>query len=211
VAGFEFDFQANACPPGLFLYPSRCDQYCQEGEIEHLGFKQVDFTYPNTEVEQQVPADLRLRRFQADISRSSEDYSEPVFLYLPGHLTIGRSAVDTQFLVFQACLALNKGLPAVRNFPAFTEYWLRRPRRVIQLSFMPAGYAQHDRCLSPSRNAVIDEMKVESAIFPLKEVGFDGRGAVDSMFYLRPEHLQPMGMAPGCMIPNGLLIPWRIR
>jgi len=205
----DSDFKAMLVPPGLFYTHPVAINIVKEGEIEPLGFNKSDFTYPNTEVEQQVPADLGYAGFKLTFPLEGEDIQNQ-FLVFAGASYYRAVSRDTNFGISGRGLALNTGLPGGEEFPAFTEYWLETPKAgdtsfsfhaLLDTRSMTGAYRF---TVTPGDET---EMKVESVIFPRQEVALMGVAPLTSMFYYGQNTFKPHGeWRPEVHDSDGLLI-----
>ncbi|WP_170252726.1 glucan biosynthesis protein [Colwellia echini] len=86
-------------------------------------------------------------------------------------------------------LAINTAKPSGEEFPEFTEFWIERPSKdneyliVHALMQSPSATGAFTFTASPGKNT---EIKVESAIFPRKDIPSFGIAPLTSMFLFNP-------------------------
>lgn len=216
----ESDFKAMLMPTGLFYtYPVKIN-IVDGSDIEPLPFNKADFTYPNSEVEQQVPADLGYAGFKLTFPLAGEDIQNQ-FLVFAGASYYRAVSRDTNFGLSGRGLALNTGLPGGEEFPAFTEYWLETPEAgdtsfsfhaLLDTRSMTGAYRF---TVTPGDKT---ELQVESVVFPRTEVQLMGVAPLTSMFYYGQNTFKPHGEwrpevhdSDGLLIHNGASGEWLWR
>lgn len=86
-------------------------------------------------------------------------------------------------------LAINTAKPSGEEFPEFTEFWIERPSKknkyliVHALMQSPSATGAFTFTASPGKNT---EIKVESVIFPRKDIPSFGVAPLTSMFLFNP-------------------------
>lgn len=216
----DSDFNAMLVPPGLFYTHPVTINIVKQGEIEPLPFSKSHFTYPTTEVEQQVPADLGYAGFKLTFPLEGEDIQNQ-FLVFAGASYYRAVSRDTNFGISGRGLALNTGLPGGEEFPAFTEYWLEEPKAgdtsfsfhaLLDSRSMTGAY---HFTVTPGDET---ELKVESVVFPRQNVQLMGVAPLTSMFYYGENTLKPHGEwrpevhdSDGLLIHNGVSDEWLWR
>lgn len=203
------DFKAMLVPTGLFYTHPVAINIVENDKIEPLVFSKSNFTYPTTEVEQQVPADLGYAGFKLTFPLAGEDIQNQ-FLVFAGASYYRAVSRDTNFGLSGRGLALNTGLPGGEEFPAFTEYWLETPKpgdtsfsfhALLDTRSMTGAYRF---TVTPGDET---ELKVESVVFPRSEVQLMGVAPLTSMFYFGQNTFKPHGeWRPEVHDSDGLLI-----
>lgn len=207
--GTDSDFKVMMVPPGLFYtHPVRIN-IVSNGESKPLPFDKSSFSYPNSEVEQQVPADLGYAGFKLTYPLEGKD-TQNQFLVFAGASYYRAVSRGTNFGLSGRGLAVNTGLPGGEEFPAFTEYWLETPSPgATSFTFHalldgPSMTGAYQYTVTPGDETIIE---VKSAIFPRKNVELLGIAPLTSMFYYAENTLKPDGeWRPEVHDSDGLLI-----
>ena len=172
----ESDFKVMLVPPGLFYTHPVAINIVEDDAIEPLAFNKSKFTYPTSEVEQQVPADLGYAGFKLTFPLKGEDIQNQ-FLVFAGASYYRAVSRDTNFGISGRGLALDTGLSGGEEFPAFTEYWLETPQAgdtsfsfhaLLDTRSMTGAYRF---TVTPGDKT---ELKVESVLFPRQDVRLMG-------------------------------------
>ncbi len=205
----DSDFKVMLVPPGLFYtYPVKIN-IISDGESSALPFNKSSFDYPNSEVEQQIPADLGYAGFKVTFPLEGEE-SQNQFLVFAGASYYRAVSRDTNFGLSGRGLAVNTGLPGGEEFPAFTEYWLETPK-AGDSSFTfhalldgPSLTGAYQYTVTPGDQTTIE---VKSVVFPRKSVELIGFAPLTSMFYYGENTFKPHGeWRPQVHDSDGLLI-----
>lgn len=203
------DFKVMLVPPGLFYTHPVHINVVRNGEAEPLPFNKSSFTYPNSDVAQQVPADLGYAGFKLTFPLEGKD-TQNQFLVLAGASYYRAVSRDTNFGLSGRGLAVNTGLPGGEEFPAFTEYWLETPDAdATSFTFhalldSPSLTGAYQYTVTPGDETTLE---VKSVIFPRKQVQLLGVAPLTSMFYYGENTLKPHGeWRPEVHDSDGLLI-----
>ncbi|WP_022961049.1 glucan biosynthesis protein [Halopseudomonas pelagia] len=216
----ESDFKVMLVPPGLFYTHPVAINIVEDDAIEPLAFNKSKFTYPTSEVEQQVPADLGYAGFKLTFPLKGEDIQNQ-FLVFAGASYYRAVSRDTNFGISGRGLALDTGLSGGEEFPAFTEYWLETPQAgdtsfsfhaLLDTRSMTGAYRF---TVTPGDKT---ELKVESVLFPRQDVRQMGVAPLTSMFYYGQNTYKPQGEwrpevhdSDGLLIHNGSSGEWLWR
>ncbi len=202
-------FQVMPVPPGLFYkYQVRVHIIDAEG-VHPLKFDKNQFTYPNSEVERLVPADLGYAGFKLTFPLQQPDVQNQ-FLVFAGASYFRAVGRENNFGISGRGVALNTGLPGGEEFPDFVEFWLERPKPdADRLTFY--GLLNGKSLTGAYRFTVIpgDEtsLQVESRLFPRQSVELLGVAPLTSMFYYGENTHRPRGeWRPQVHDSDGLLI-----
>ena len=202
-------FQVMPVPPGLFYkHPVQVHIIDAQG-VHPLKFEKSQFSYPNTEVERLVPADLGYAGFKLTFPLK-HDGAQNQFLVFAGASYFRAVGRDNNFGISGRGLAVNTGLPGGEEFPDFVEFWLERPRPdADSLTFY--GLLNGESLSGAYRFTVVpgDEtaLQVQSVLFPRKSVELMGIAPLTSMFYYGENTLRPAGeWRPQVHDSDGLLI-----
>lgn len=203
------DFKVMLVPPGLFYTHPVAINIVEDGTIEPLAFDKSNFTYPDSQVEQKVPADLGYAGFKLTFPLEGEDIQNQ-FLVFAGASYYRAVSRNTNFGISGRGLALNTGLSGGEEFPAFTEYWLEAPQ-AGDTSFSFHALLDSRSMTGAYRFTVTPgdqtELKVESVLFPRQEVRLLGIAPLTSMFYYGQNTFKPPGeWRPEVHDSDGLLI-----
>ncbi len=205
----ESAFQVMPVPPGLFYrHPVQVHVIDDQG-VSPLTFAKNQFSYPNTEVERLVPADLGYAGFKLTFPLKGDDQANQ-FLVFAGASYFRAVGRDNNFGISGRGLALNTGLPGGEEFPDFVEFWLERPAPdATSMTFYglldsPSMSGAYRFVVTPGEHTVL---AVESVLFPRQDVELLGVAPLTSMFYYGENSIRPRGeWRPEVHDSDGLLI-----
>lgn len=202
-------FSVMLIPPGLFYHHVVGINIIENGESAPLAFDKTQFSYPNSEIEKLMPADLGFAGFKLTFPFDAPDIHNQ-FLVFAGasyYRAVGR---NNNFGLSGRGMAVNTGLPSGEEFPAFTEFWLEKPAADAKsLTFYGllngkslAGAYQFTVTPGDETN-----MQVKSVLFPRQEMELAGIAPLTSMFYYGENTLRPDGeWRPEVHDSDGLLV-----
>ena len=202
-------FQVMPVPPGLFYkYPVKVHVIDEQG-VHPLKFDKNQFTYPNTEVERLIPADLGYAGFKLTFPLKEPEVQSQ-FLVFAGASYYRAVGEDNNFGISARGLAMNTGLPGGEEFPDFVEFWLERPTpdaKVMTFYGLLNGKSlagAYRFTVTPGENTVLD---VQSVLFPRQDVELLGIAPLTSMFYYGENTIRPRGeWRPQVHDSDGLLV-----
>ncbi|MEH6565215.1 MAG: glucan biosynthesis protein G [Halopseudomonas sp.] len=202
-------FQVMPVPPGLFYkHPVQVHIIDAQG-VHPLKFEKNQFTYPNSEVERLVPADLGYAGFKLTFPLKQDDVQNQ-FLVFAGASYFRAVGRDNNFGISGRGLAVNTGLPGGEEFPDFVEFWLERPKPDAKsLTFY--GLLNGKSLAGAYRFTVVPGeetvLQVQSQLFPRQSVELLGVAPLTSMFYYGENTNRPEGeWRPQVHDSDGLLI-----
>lgn len=202
-------FSVMLTPPGLFYHHAVAINIINGAESEPLVFDKTQFSYPNVELEKLIPADLGYAGFRLTFPFAAPDVANQ-FLVFAGasyYRAVGR---HNNFGLSGRGVAVNTGLPSGEGFPAFTEFWLKKPEAdATSLTFFGlldgkslTGAYQFE--VTPGDET---SMQVKSVLFPRKNIELVGVAPLTSMFYYGENTLRPDGeWRPEVHDSDGLLV-----
>lgn len=202
-------FQVMLVPPGLFYQHAVAIHLIEDGTPRRLNFDKAWFSYPNSEVEKLIPADLGFAGFKLTFPFNTPDVRNQ-FLVFAGASYYRAVGQDNNFGLSGRGMAVDTGLSNGEEFPAFVEFWLHKPEPKAQsMTFYGlldskslAGAYQFT--VTPGVNTTIE---VESVLFPRQTVELAGIAPLTSMFYYGQNTLRPSGeWRPEVHDSDGLLI-----
>ncbi|MFA5676886.1 MAG: glucan biosynthesis protein G [Pseudomonas sp.] len=202
-------FAVMLTPPGLFYHHAVALNIIDGGQAEPLAFDKSLFSYPNSELEKLIPADLGYAGFRLTFPFNDPDVANQ-FLVFAGasyYRAVGR---DNNFGLSGRGVAVNTGLPRGEEFPSFIEFWLEKSEpNASSLTFYGlldgkslTGAYQFE--VTPGDETSI---KVKSVLFPRQDIELIGVAPLTSMFYYGENTLRPYGeWRPEVHDSDGLLI-----
>ena len=202
-------FAVMLTPPGLFYQHAVALNLIQGDQSEPLVFDKTQFSYPNSEQERRVPADLGYAGFKLTFPFDEPEVANQ-FLVFAGasyYRAVGR---DNNFGLSGRGIAVNTGLPSGEEFPSFIEFWLEKPAPGAQsMTFYGlldgkslAGAYRFE--VTPGAATVL---QVSSVLFPRQDIELPGVAPLTSMFYYGENTLRPDGeWRPEVHDSDGLLI-----
>ncbi|TKA92096.1 MULTISPECIES: glucan biosynthesis protein G [Halopseudomonas] len=205
----KLPFNLMLIPPGLFYHHAVRINLIEGGEAQPLAFDKTQFSYPNSEVEKLMPADLGFAGFKLTFPFDAPDIQNQ-FLVFAGasyYRAVGR---HNNFGLSGRGIAVNTGLPSGEEFPSFIEFWLEKPAADAEtLTFY--GLLDGKSLTGAYRFTVTpgDEtaLQVESVLFPRQAIELAGVAPLTSMFYYGQNTLRPDGeWRPEVHDSDGLLI-----
>jgi glucans biosynthesis protein len=203
------DFKVMLVPPGLFYTHPVKINIVADGEIKPLAFNKSSFTFPNSEVEQEIPADLGYAGFKLTYPLEGKD-TQNQFLVFAGASYYRAVSRDTNFGISGRGLAVNTGLPGGEEFPEFTEYWLETPKaEATSFTFhalldSPSMTGAYEFTVTPGDKTTL---QVKSVVFLRTDVELLGLAPLTSMFYYGENTFRPHGeWRPEVHDSDGLLI-----
>ncbi|OWL90900.1 glucan biosynthesis protein [Halopseudomonas aestusnigri] len=202
-------FRVMPVPTGLFYRRPVQMHIVDEQGTEPLTFAKSQFTYPNTEVERLVPADLGYAGFKLTFPLKGEDQQNQ-FLVFAGASYFRAVGRDNNFGISGRGLAIDTGMPGGEEFPDFVEFWLERPAPdATSMTFYglldsPSMSGAYRFVVTPGETTAL---AVESVLFPRKDVELLGIAPLTSMFYYGENSIRPRGeWRPEVHDSDGLLI-----
>ena len=205
----KLPFNLMLIPPGLFYHHAVRINLIEGGEAQPLAFDKTQFSYPNSEIEKLMPADLGFAGFKLTFPFDDPDIHNQ-FLVFAGasyYRAVGR---HNNFGLSGRGIAVNTGLPSGEEFPSFVEFWLEKPSaEADQLTFY--GLLDGKSLAGAYRFTVTpgDEttLQVESVLFPRQAIQLAGVAPLTSMFYYGQNTLRPDGeWRPEVHDSDGLLV-----
>ena len=202
-------FQVMPVPSGLFYRNPVQVHVINEQGVEPLTFAKNQFTYPNTEVERLVPADLGYAGFKLTFPLKGEDQQNQ-FLVFAGASYYRAVGSENNFGISGRGLAIDTGMPGGEEFPDFVEFWLERPAPdATSMTFYglldsPSMTGAYRFVATPGEQTAL---AVESVLFPRHDVELLGVAPLTSMFYYGENSIRPRGeWRPEVHDSDGLLV-----
>lgn len=205
----ETPFGVMLTPPGLFYHHAVALNIVEGDQVEPLLFDKTLFSYPNSELERLVPADLGYAGFRLTFPFAEPEVANQ-FLVFAGasyYRAVGR---HNNFGLSGRGIAVNTGLPSGEEFPSFVEFWLRKPEPgatsitlygLLDGKSLTGAY-QFD--ITPGDETLL---QVRSVLFPREDIELIGVAPLTSMFYYGENTLRPYGeWRPEVHDSDGLLI-----
>lgn len=202
-------FGVMLTPPGLFYHHAVALNVIEGDESEPLVFDKTQFSYPNTEIEKLVPADLGYAGFRLTFPFTDPEVANQ-FLVFAGasyYRAVGR---DNNFGISGRGIAVDTGLPKGEEFPSFIEFWLEKPEPgASSLTFygLLDGKSLTGAYQFEVTPGDVTSLQVRSVLFPRQSIDLIGVAPLTSMFYYGENTLRPYGeWRPEVHDSDGLLI-----
>ena len=202
-------FGVMLLPPGLFYHHAVALNVVEGDQTEPLMFDKTQFSYPNSELERLVPADLGYAGFKLTFPFFEPEVANQ-FLVFAGasyYRAVGR---HNNFGLSGRGIAVNTGLPSGEEFPSFIEFWLKKPEPGAQtMTFYGlldgrSLTGAYEFQVTPGDETV---MRVRSVLYPRNDIELIGVAPLTSMFYYGENTLRPYGeWRPEVHDSDGLLI-----
>ncbi|WP_158611846.1 glucan biosynthesis protein [Guyparkeria sp. SCN-R1] len=181
-----------------------------DDEVQQVAFTKSDFDWPNESFARKVPADLGFAGFDIRYPLQRPDAPETVVRFLGGALF--RAVAHDQVMGAHARgLAIDTGLPAGEEFPAFRRFWLVRPepgaRRMTLYALMDSKSltGAYRFVIEPGADQTI--IRVKARLHARRPVDRLGLAPISSMyFYGRNERPDDSHWRPAVFSSSGLLI-----
>ena len=202
-------FQVMMLAPGSFYaYPVRLNII--EGDREHpVPFRREDFTYPDDDLKNRIPADLGYAGFKLTYPLTDSDTRDQ-FLVFGGASYFRGLGQDQRLGLSARGIAINTGLASGEEFPSFTEFWLERPEPEADSMVVFAlldGASVTGAYRFVIRPGAATRVDVTARLFFREEIEQLGLAPLTSMFFFGENSLKPMGQwRPEVHDSDGLLV-----
>lgn len=202
-------FQVMMIPQGSF-YSQAVQLNVVDGEGVHpIGFEKAKFEYPNAELAKRIPADLGYAGLKLTYPLSGKG-EQNQFLVFGGASYFRGVGAGQNFGLSGRGIAVNTGLPSGEEFPAFTEFWMERPKAgsdvmvVYGLLDGPSLTGAYRFEIHPGEDTRMD---VAAQLFFRDDIEQLGQAPLTSMFFYGENTLRPRGeWRPQVHDSDGLLI-----
>lgn len=202
-------FQVMMIPQGNF-YSQAVQLHVVDSEGEHpVGFDKAQFDYPNPELAKRIPADLGYAGFKLTYPLSGKGVQNQ-FLVFGGASYFRGVGANQSFGLSGRGIAVNTGLPSGEEFPAFTEFWMERPKAnsdvmvvygLLDGASLTGAYRFE---IHPGKST---KMNVTAELFFRNDIEQLGQAPLTSMFFYGDNTLRPRGeWRPQVHDSDGLLI-----
>lgn len=205
----DSDFGVMLTPPGLFYHHAVALNIVEGDQAEPLVFDKTQFSYPNSELEKLIPADLGYAGFKLTFPFAEPDVANQ-FLVFAGasyYRAVGR---QNNFGLSGRGIAVNTGLPSGEEFPSFIEFWLEKPEpnaETLTIYGLLDGKSLTGAYQFEVTPGDETSMQVTSVLFPRQNIDLVGVAPLTSMFYYGENTLRPYGeWRPEVHDSDGLLI-----
>ncbi|WP_257900143.1 glucan biosynthesis protein G [Marinobacter sp. F4206] len=202
-------FQVTMMPPGSFYaHPVRLNLV--EEEREHpIPFRREDFTYPDNDLKNRMPADLGYAGFKVTYPFSGSEGRQQ-FLVFGGASYFRGMGRDQRLGLSARGIAINTGLASGEQFPSFTEFWLQRPApeadRMVVFALLDGVSitGAYRFVIHPGSASRVD---ITARLFFREDIEQLGLAPLTSMFFYAEHSLKPMGQwRPEVHDSDGLLV-----
>lgn len=202
-------FKVMLIAPGLYYQHAVNINIIDGDKTRPLSFDKTQFSYPNSDIEKLMPADLGFAGFKLTFPFDAPDVQNQ-FLVFAGASYYRAVGQDNNFGLSGRGMAVNTGLPSGEEFPEFIEFWLHKPKaNAKSMTFYGllnskslAGAYQFT--VTPGASTAV---KVESVLFARQTLELAGIAPLTSMFYYGQNTLRPGGeWRPEVHDSDGLLI-----
>lgn len=202
-------FQVMMIPQGSFYsHAIKLNVIDSEG-VHAISFDKAQFDYPNPELAKRIPADLGYAGFKLTYPLSDKG-EQNQFLVFGGASYFRGVGAGQNFGLSGRGVAVDTGLPSGEEFPAFTEFWMERPKAnsdvmvVYGLLDGPSLTGAYRFEILPGKST---EMDVTAKLFFRDDIEQLGQAPLTSMFFYGDNTLRPRGeWRPQVHDSNGLLI-----
>ncbi|MBW0146465.1 glucan biosynthesis protein G [Marinobacter arenosus] len=202
-------FQVTMMAPGSFYaHPVRLNVVAA-GNTKAIPFRREDFTYPDTDLTNRIPADLGYAGFKLNFPFSGADAREQFLVF--GGASYFRGMGQGQRLGLSARgIAINTGLPSGEQFPSFTEFWLQQPEPESDSMVVFAlldGVSITGAYRFVIHPGAATDVEVTARLFFREDVEQLGLAPLTSMFFYGENSVKPMGQwRPEVHDSDGLLV-----
>lgn len=202
-------FQVMMIPQGSFYsHAVKLNVIDSEG-VHAISFDKAQFDYPNPELAKRIPADLGYAGFKLTYPLSDKG-TQNQFLVFGGASYFRGVGAGQNFGLSGRGVAVDTGLPSGEEFPAFTEFWMERPKAdsdvmvVYGLLDGPSLTGAYRFEIQPGKSTKMD---VTAKLFFRDDIEQLGQAPLTSMFFYGDNTLRPRGeWRPQVHDSNGLLI-----
>lgn len=202
-------FQVMLTPAGkYFTHPVALNEI-RDGEVATIPFARDQFTYPSEEFAKRIPADLGYAGFRLTYPLDGPDINNQ-FLAFAGASYFRGVGRNDGFGLSARGIAIDTARPRGEEFPAFTEFWLRRPDgdedHMVLYGLLdgPSVTGAYEFTVHPGDRLDID---VRARLFFRKKVDLPGYAPLTSMFYYGENTVRPEGeWRPQIHDSDGLLV-----
>src|SRR5690554_7666506 len=202
-------FQVMMIPQGSFYsHAVKLNVIDSEG-VHAISFDKAQFDYPNPEMAKRIPADLGYAGFKLTYPLSDKG-TQNQFLVFGGASYFRGVGAGQNFGLSGRGVAVDTGLPSGEEFPAFTEFWMERPKAdsdvmvVYGLLDGPSLTGAYRFEIQPGKSTKMD---VTAKLFFRDDIEQLGQAPLTSMFFYGDNTLRPRGeWRPQVHDSDGLLI-----
>ncbi len=194
-----------------FVYRRPVRLFEIEGENVHpIPFDKSQFDWPSTEFEQGVPANLGFAGFSLSYPIDGQDALKTFMTYLGANQFQAIAGGQVPGAHARG-IAVDTGLPAGEQFPAFRKFWLVHPQpndnhltiyALLDGQALTGAY-QFDISVDDKRTVV----HVQANLYPRTSIDRIGLAPMSSMFFYGSAGARPAGQwRPAAYQSDGLLI-----
>ena len=171
--------------PGLFYERVVTVNVVDGRGVHQVPFSPSQFDYGKNDFASRVPQTLGYAGFRVHYPINRADYRDEVIVFVGGSY-FRAVAKDLGFGLSARGLAVDTAVSSGEEFPYFREFWLVRPSAdateltIYALLDSPRIAGAYKVGVRPGEQTVVE---VQSRLFPRKEIGKLGIGALTSMFF----------------------------
>jgi len=171
--------------PGLFYERVVTINVVDGRGVHQVPFSPSQFDYGKNDFASRVPQTLGYAGFRVHYPINRADYRDEVIVFVGGSY-FRAVAKDLGFGLSARGLAVDTAVSSGEEFPYFREFWLVRPSAdateltIYALLDSPRIAGAYKFAVRPGEQTVVE---VQSRLFPRKEIGKLGIGALTSMFF----------------------------
>lgn len=213
-------FQVMLLSPGLYYRHAVKLHVIDAQGVHNLPFSKDYFTFSDEKVERRIPPDLGYAGFKLTYPLQDPD-TQNQFLVFAGASYFRGVGRDNTFGISGRGIAVDTGLPSGEQFPSFVEYWLVRPDKDADTTFL-YGLLDGKSITGAYRFTVHPgkptRLKVEARLFTRDAIELLGIAPLTSMFYYGENTPRPQGQwrlqvhdSDGLLIHNGVSGEWLWR
>lgn len=202
-------FQVMMIPQGSFYSQAVQLNVVDSEGVHPIGFDKTRFDYPSPELAKRVPADLGYAGVKLTYPLSGNG-EQNQFLVFGGASYFRGVGSNNTFGLSGRGIAVDTGLPSGEQFPAFTEFWMERPKSnsdVMVVYGLLDGRSLTGAYRFEIRPGKTTKMDVTAQLFFRDDIEQLGQAPLTSMFFYGDNTLRPRGeWRPQVHDSDGLLI-----
>ncbi|MDO6442551.1 glucan biosynthesis protein G [Marinobacter sp. 2_MG-2023] len=213
-------FQVMMIPQGSFYSNAVGLNVIDSEGVRPVEFDKTRFDYPSPELEKRVPADLGYAGFKLTYPLSGKD-AQNQFLVFGGASYFRGVGANQTFGLSGRGIAVDTGLPSGEEFPAFTEFWMERPKAGADVMVAygllngPSLTGAYRFEIHPGKSTRMD---VTAQLFFREDIDQLGQAPLTSMFFYGENTLRPRGEwrpqvhdSKGLLVSDGVSGEWLWR
>ncbi len=202
-------FQVMMIPQGSFYSQAVQLNVIDSEGVHPVEFDKNRFEYPNPELAKRIPANLGYAGFKLTYPLSGAG-TQNQFLVFGGASYFRGVGANQNFGLSGRGIAVDTGLPSGEEFPAFTDFWMERPKAdsdvmvVYGLLDGPSLTGAYRFEIRPGEHT---RMNVSAELFFRDDIEQLGQAPLTSMFFYGENTLRPLGeWRPQVHDSDGLLV-----